>query len=472
MNRTSRREFLASTAAVPAAVAWTSSQAESGSRQHDQLFASVREADPRLRSIPNESFPLPFSEQEYADRLKSCREAMSKAGIDLLWITRPEGICYLSGYACTWYVASSTRKWTPHTGAAVHVDHDNFILFGGESAVPASVQDRRRLRSATRDPKTGRGQELGEARSLAEQLVQEGWLRNGTVVGLEYWSYLPPRAISEVYERAFLDKGARVVDGSDVMRGIRRVKSPAELETQEYASRFLGIGFRAVAQEFRPGMSHLEVVGIGMKAMMAAGSEWPGIPEAVLMGEPRSTHLNISQRQIQAGEVFSINFNGVYKRYHCDAARNFIWGDPSPALLKLSEQSKEAFTVVSNVAKAGTPIAKVTRALRDYYAQAGVHATGGSPPEPDMPYTIWCGGYEQGIAFPPDWVGEFEFGVRDEEPEGVFEANVVTNYESMLRQDLSDESFPLISYNIDTCIYEETGARFLCPVPPELIVCG
>ena len=80
------------------------------------------------------------------------------------------------------------------------------------------------------------------AKTLTEQLAGEGWLKSGTRVGLEYWSYVPPRAVSEIYEHAFVDAGAKVSDGSDVLRTIRTIKSPAEITVMEHAARIVGFG--------------------------------------------------------------------------------------------------------------------------------------------------------------------------------------------------------------------------------------
>lgn len=58
----------------------------------------------------------------------------------------------------------------------------------------------------------------------------------------------------------------------------------------------------------------------------------------------------------------------------------------------------------------GTRVAEVQRTLRSFYQDAGLWERRG-----------WIGGYELGLAFPPDWVGEWMFGVEDPLTEDVFE---------------------------------------------------
>ena len=45
----------------------------------------------------------PFSEDEFADRLRRVRQEMAKREIDTLIVSDPANLYYLSGYQCSWY---------------------------------------------------------------------------------------------------------------------------------------------------------------------------------------------------------------------------------------------------------------------------------------------------------------------------------------------------------------------------------
>ena len=100
-----------------------------------ERFARVGEIDEALRRIASDRYPLPFTQEEYESRLQRCREAMAATNIDLLYVTWPEGHCYLHGYEVSWLRANSARKWFPYAATAIHVDHDRLIFLGGEYAV-------------------------------------------------------------------------------------------------------------------------------------------------------------------------------------------------------------------------------------------------------------------------------------------------------------------------------------------------
>jgi len=56
---------------------------------------------------------LGFSIGEYRDRLDRIRQRMAKDKIDLLYLTAPESLCYVSGYQAEWYQAQSPKAWPP-----------------------------------------------------------------------------------------------------------------------------------------------------------------------------------------------------------------------------------------------------------------------------------------------------------------------------------------------------------------------
>lgn len=276
-------------------------------------------------------------------------------------------------------------------------------------------------------------------------LAEEGWLKPGTRLGQEFWSYLPNRAVSEAFSGAFEEQGAVVVDGSDVMRQVRIIKSPAEIEAIEMATRIADLGHRAIADGFRPGMSHAEVYALAIGAMHASGGEVPGIPQGVIPTHPKTLHLLPNRRTIEAGEPFVFDLAGVFKRYHSNIARTYYWGDPTPELRRLSDAAKGGIETLIATAKAGTPVKVVNKAMRDFYREADVYDIRG-----------YSGGYDIGIAFPPDWVGDFEFNINNENPTGTFQANMTTQYECALQSPDPGQKYEALANNIETFVYGET----------------
>lgn len=396
---------------------------------------------------PEELRDLAFDREEYLGRIRRVRTVMAEQGIDLLYVTAPDHICYLHGYFASWYKAHSPMRYPQLYGTVIHVDSDDFIHFDNPTEAPllqkTSVSTDNRFFSSREAEPT--------LKFIIDELRAKGWSR-GTV-GLEYWSYIPNRAVSEMMENAFRSAGYNVVDASAVVRRVRRVKSPAEIAYIEKAVELADIGHETILKTLRPGITELELFGEVTAAMMKAGSEFPAlIPifNAVpLRGDrPIATgHAMAGRKVIQAGEELRADLSGVYYRYHGNVLRGYVLGDVPKGLEERTRLAAGAFDVIRREVKAGMTVGEVNAVLRRYYEEVGLWDTPG-----------WGLGYELGISLPPDWVGEFYFNVRDDKYlDRVFEENMVTNYESIFNTAL-----------IDTLVFERDGTRILSRTPLEV----
>ena len=380
-----------------------------------------------------------FPPSEYKSRLDSLRAAMADSGIDLLLLTSPEAICWLHGFTCRWNKVYTSSAWPALQTTAVHVNHDRFIVF--ESGDHAHTL---RLTSISTDNRFFDVYDAeGMIAFIMRELAAEGWLRG--VVGLEKQSPVPSPYLSQAVEEKLVSSGLRVVDAGKLTRDVRRIKSPLELEAIREAARICDVGLDALARVLKPGVTELECWAEMVHAMAAEGGEPGAMHETV---SPLGAGYTISSRRtFEAGQYLFADPTGVYHRYHANIARTFWLGEPTREALRLADIEAGSFDVLRTTAKAGTPVRDVNRALREYYEEAGVSGLG------------WAGGYELGIAFPPDKVGEFLFEVDEETPEAVIEAGMVTNFENLMHV-----------INIDTVVYEADGARTLSRKPFDIVV--
>jgi Xaa-Pro aminopeptidase len=415
----------------------------------------MTEAAPYLGLMPgafevlHDSRPeLAFSREEYLGRLHRVRMAMAEQKIDLLYVTMPEHVCYLHGFFASWYRANSPMRYPQLYGTAIYVDSDEFVHFNNPTELPILAKY-----SVSTDNRFFPSREAAPNLAfIIAELKAKGWLK-GTAA-LEYWSYLPNRAISTMLEAAFLAEGCRVVDGSAVLRLTRRVKSPAEIAYIEKAVALADIGHATIRRIMQQGMTELELFGEVMRDMMAAGSEFPAlIPifNAVPVQDGKSTttgHAMAGRKRLTTGEILKADLCGVYNRYHGNVMRGYHLGKPSAALLDRHRRAAGVFPVFAAEVKAGMTVREVNAILRRYYKEVGLWNEPG-----------WALGYEIGLSLPPDWVGEFYFHFRDDKYlDRVFDENMVTNFESLFG-----------TWFVDTCVYEKTGARFLSKAPMELI---
>ena len=393
----------------------------------------------------------PFPREEYQARLTRIRERMSRESIDLLFLTSPEAMNYVSGFQCEWYQAQSPKQWPATSGIAIHVDHDRFIHFETERE-----QILARYCSVAEDVRIFPPDSMRDGTAfVVAELKAAGWL--GGTVGLEFWSYRPNRVLSHRVEEHFSAAGGGVVDASHILRELRWVKSPAEMACIVEAARIADIGLDAAKAALEPGITELEVYGAMVHAMAAAGGENPGITQPVLSGKKsNAAHAMSSRRVIEAGDIVLVDCSGVFKRYHCNMARSFSLGEPEADVKEQADKAAGSMRVLAELIRPNLPVRELYETMRSYYQDQGIWEDRG-----------FIGGYEMGIAFPPDWVGNFIYDLGSEENiDRSFEPGTVVNYENQffLPRQVG------LYFMIESIAFGADDAHLLSNVPYELTV--
>ena len=172
---------------------------------------------------------LNFTRAEYASRLQKTRKAMAAKGIDLLYVSDPSNMAWLTGYdgwsfyvhqgvivppegEPVWYGRGQDANGAKRTA---YLSHDNIVGYADHY-----------VQSTERHPMD----------YLSEVLRERGW--DGLTVGVEmdnYWF----SAAAYASLRAHLPD-ARFVDATGLVNWQRAVKSPQELDYMRIAAKIVG----------------------------------------------------------------------------------------------------------------------------------------------------------------------------------------------------------------------------------------
>ncbi|OBF25530.1 M24 family metallopeptidase [Mycobacterium sp. ACS4331] len=385
-----------------------------------------------------------FDRAEYEARRMRLQLAAAAAGLDLLVLSSPEAMCWLHGYQSRWYRAQSSTRWPPYQCTVMRVDSGEYVVYDVEHHDYLL----RRTSVATDIRLTGRDDGEAVLDFAIADLRARGWLTGRA--GLEFHSHVPNRATSEMVQAALEFEGCRVVDASAAVRSVRKVKSAAEIAMIERAAEVCDVGLRALQAEVRPGMTEKHAWGVMVAAMAAAGGEPAALHESVVVGPIELGHAYSSDRTLVRGDVLCADPCGVVSRYHANIERWFVVGaEPNDELYRLAEIEAEAFRILCAHAADGVRVDEVTGHIEQHLRDAGLWGL-----------HDWNGGYEMGLSFPPDWVGEWTFTVG-EASQDRFEAGTVTNYESIVL-------YPMI----DTVVFGADGARTLSALPLDVMRAG
>ncbi len=389
----------------------------------------------------------PFSDEEFANRLTRIRQAMAETKIDCLFLSSPESMYYVSGYMCMWYQTESPMEWSATNGIAVHVDHDRFIHFETEREAVLT-----RTFSCSKDTRYFPKDSYRDGTAyIASELKAEGWLDGN--IGLEMYAMRPNRAVSDRFQDAFERAGAKVIDGSGILREVRWVKSEAEIACLKESCRIASAGLKRAAEVLRPGVTELKVQGEVICAMAKAGGELQSMIMPVLSGKKsNAAHALATRRKMQAGEPVAIDVSGVHKRYHMNCARTFYLGEPPADVRDVTDRAAGVMEVVKECLRPNLPVRELNEKVKAYYDEQDLWSSRG-----------WIGGYEMGIGFLSDWVGSFVYDpLAEKNADRVFEPGTAVNHEIQIFMPRHVGQF----FMIESLLFEEDQASFATPDVP------
>jgi len=324
----------------------------------------------------NDDFPfgLPFELAEYDDRMARTKAAMEKAGLDLLLVTSPENIYWLTGYRTTGY----------------YVYQILLLPLDGTPQFVTSRLEHECVRALS-TIKTGLTVFMGEdevARTL------EGIIATGAKVrriGYEergFW--LPPRVLDAVRDRHGREA---TVGAGHILEDARRIKSPAEIACIREAARIASAGLKAGLADLAPGRTENQVAGTVYKTLMEEGGEHPAGGPYVVTG-PRAavTHMLPERAVIEPGHTVYFEVGGCYRRYSGSVMRMASIGAPSNVAAHRAAVSIEALEAMIATIRPGATSQEVDRAGRGAMVRGGIGEQ-----------FRHRAGYSMGVAFAPGW---------------------------------------------------------------------
>ena len=398
-----------------------------------------------MSELPQERpFGAVFPNGEYDERRKKVREAMAARGIDLLYVSSPRNITYLTGFEILWFTNGSP------TGLALRAGSEDSVFF--DTYHDRMVEEFSYIDEAVfyaTFPFHPDGPQLD---TVIDALKGRGMLE-GTI-GLEKWAYAPSPALMQAMEEKITQAGARVVDGSWIVDTVGLHKSPLEVACVRKAAEIADVGMQAGRGAARPGVSELEVTAAMQYAMAKVGGEEAALRCPVTKKGFRMPHKPSTRLTLEAGEIAFADMCGVYNRYHANLCRFFSLGNPGRAVREHMQVLAASIPWVIERVSSGQPATAIGKAIDEYLESVAL--TG----------SVARGGYDLPLSPPPDWVGHTRVvGGGFVDPPML--PGFVTNYEIFTR----DPELPLVGF-IDTLLMTDTGLEVLGETPREVLVAG
>jgi Xaa-Pro dipeptidase len=322
---------------------------------------------------------LHFDRSEYAARQAKARASLRERGLDALLVFSQESHYWLTGFDSSGYVFFQVGVLT--------ADERPYVLLTRRPDL-----EQARLTSVIEDVRLWFDKEgVDPARDLRTILAELGLAK--ARVGIELNTYgLTPVNWDRV--RKALMRFCRLEDASDLIRGLRVVKSPAEQAYVRQAAHLCDDALDALLASARPGGGEGEVGAAMAGAIFRGGGDYGSDLGVLGVGERALLARNSAGSQTMGDkDQLTAEYSASVRRYHACMMRTVAIGAADPRQERMFEATREAIQAMTEAVRPGRPLGEVDDAHRRVFDAAGyAHARFAA-----------CG-YSLGATYRPSWM--------------------------------------------------------------------
>lgn len=337
---------------------------------------------------------LKVSNQEIFSRIVKTQKEMTNRGIDLLIVSDPSNMHWLTGY----------------DGWSFYVHQCVVLPLAGDPFWFGRLQDANgALRTCVLPPKDIIGYPDHYVQSterhpmdyLAAQITDRG-LAGGTV-GVEMDNYWFSAAAFAALQMGLPTAG--FTDATGLVNWQRAVKSDTELAFMRRAGQIVERMHARIFDVIEPGRRKCDVVAeiydasLRYDEALGFGGDYPAIVPLLPSGsDAAAPHLTWDDQPMKTGEGTFFEIAGVYRRYHCPLSRTIFLGKPTQTFLDAEKAVLDGMEAGLEHARAGQRCEDIANAFFGVLKRYGIEKDNRA-------------GYPIGLSYPPDW-GERTMSIR------------------------------------------------------------
>jgi ectoine hydrolase len=384
-----------------------------------------------------------FTQEEYEHRILKTRHAMDKVGLELLVVSDPSNMCWLTGY----------DGWSFYTHQAIilTIEGDPIWWGRGMDALGAKLTvfmgdknifgyDDVYVQNPDQHPM-----------ETLSKLIKDMGMETAHI-GVEMDNYYFSAAAYQSLLKNL--PNASFSDTTGLVNWQRAIKSATEITYMRRAARIVEEMHAMIIDRAEPGMRKNDLVAdIYHQAISGADGHWGDYPAIVPMApsgmDATAPHLTWDDTPLKQGECTFFEIAGAHKRYQCPQSRTLYLGKPPQKYMDAEKAVLEAVDAGLEMAKPGNKCEDIANAFNQRLNQLGF--------EKDSR----CG-YAIGISYPPDW-GERTMSFRRGD-QSVLKPGMTFHFMPALW--LDDGGLELT----EPILITENGCECLCKTPRRMTV--
>jgi len=388
---------------------------------------------------------LHFSRTEFDQRIAKTRAAMQARGLELLIVSDPSNMNWLTGY----------------DGWSFYVHQCVVLPLNGEPIWYGRGQDANgALRTCFMDPANIIGYPDHYVQSterhpmdyLSAQLTDRGLAKG--MIGVELDNCWFSAAAFMALQTHL--PNAKLADATALVNWQRAVKSEPELALMRQAGKIVGRMHERIVEKVEPGIRKCDLVADIYDAALrydpdiGAGGDYPALVPLLPSGTDASApHLTWDDQPMKSGEGTFFEIAGVIKRYHCPLSRTVFLGKPTQTFLDAEKAVLEGMEAGLEKARVGNTCEDIALAFFKVLKKYGITKDNRT-------------GYPIGISYPPDW-GERTMSLRPGDT-SVLQENMTFHFMTGLW--MEDWGFEIT----ESIRIGENGPECLANVPRKMVI--
>lgn len=322
--------------------------------------------------------PIHFAVEEYARRQQQAAAALAASGLDALLCFRQESMYWLSGYDTFGYCFFQCL----------------ILRADGSMTLLTREPDRRQaqITSVIEDVRVWVDREgVNPAEDLRDLLAELGLGR--ARLGIEYEAYGLTGRNARRLDSA-LSGFAETEDQSELISRLRVIKSPAEMACIRRAAGLADDALDAALARAGAGAFEGDILADMQGAVFSGGGDYPG--NEFIIGSGTTALLcryQTDRRHLDAQDQLTLEWAGVYRRYHAAMMRTILVGDVHEEHRQMHAAADEAMSACVEACSPGRTCGDVFDAHARVIDAAGLR-----------PHRLNACGYAMGATFAPMWM--------------------------------------------------------------------
>jgi Xaa-Pro dipeptidase len=302
-----------------------------------------------------------FPPDEYRRRVEGARRLMAGGGIDCLLLTSEKSIRYLTGYHAQEWINQTYSRYV-----LLPLDREPIAVVP-TGRVPGfqSTTWIRDIRSWLAPNPADDGVTL-VTDALRSVLRPHG--RVGAEIGPEMRLGVPVADFLRIRDALEIS----CVDAGPILRRLRMVKSPLEIERISRAAQLTSEAFERLSRQLAPGKTERDVYNLMHVLLVELGAE--KVPYIVpVSGAHGYDQINVgpTDRMLNTGDLLLIDVGATWRGYFCDFDRNFALGRTTDEFRSAHSLLFEATEAGINCIRPGRTMSDIWRAMTKVIAPDG-----------------------------------------------------------------------------------------------------